>query len=107
MRIAEGGGETPEQKKQRARRLQHHATRARRLAASLGGYLDGEAKAAAERPAIWLGPYAEQTTAQLHGQAKTLRQMADALRADAARWDRAAEDLLHQAAADAKHPSRA
>ncbi|MFI0939250.1 hypothetical protein [Streptomyces sp. NPDC021020] len=96
--------ETPAQKKQRAADLRSCAARARTLASSLGGYLTTTVNQATANPPVWKGPYAEQTTATLTGEHKTLGEMAAGLLADAKRWVAEADRLDDEAA---KHPAKA
>ncbi|MEW1865144.1 hypothetical protein OG896_14075 [Streptomyces sp. NBC_00669] len=99
----EDPGETPEQLKQRATDLRDCARTARKLAGSMGPYLDnavGQAKAG-----IWHGPYATSTTSMLVARKTTLHRMASDLVADASRWETEAQALDDQAAAKKKQQS--
>ncbi|NUS11902.1 MAG: hypothetical protein HOY69_10965 [Streptomyces sp.] len=87
--------ETPEQMRRRADDLRECARTARRLAGTLGPYLD---KAVARAtPAIWTGPYATATSGMLGARKTTLHQMAAELTQDAGRWETEAHDLDDQA----------
>ncbi|MEV8569502.1 hypothetical protein AB0436_28625 [Streptomyces sp. NPDC051322] len=79
--------ETPQQKKERARKLRDCARRARGLAGALGPYLDKTLKQATASPPIWAGPYAESTTLTLGKRKGHLHDMAGDLLRDAARWE--------------------
>lgn len=96
----EDPGETPEQLTQRAGELRDCARTARRLAGSLGPYLDSAVGQATAR--IWQGPYATSTTAMLVSRKSTLHQMASDLTVDAGRWEAEARALDDQAAARKK-----
>jgi hypothetical protein len=98
----EGSAETPEQMRKRADDLRACARTARKLAGSLGPYLD---KAVAQAtPAIWTGPYAASTSRMLGARKSTLHRMAADLTRDAGRWEAEAHDLDDRAAkAKAKH----
>lgn len=93
--------ETPAQMRKRADDLRGCAGTARRLAGTLGPYLD---KAVAQAtPAIWTGPYATSTSGMLGARKQTLHQMAAELTRDAGRWEAEAHDLDDKATkADAK-----
>jgi hypothetical protein len=96
MRPDDIQGETPEQLKKRADDLRECARKARRIAGSLGPYLDGAVSQAT--PAIWTGPYAQTSTATLAGHKSALHQMASDLVHDAARWELESRNLEDQAA---------
>lgn len=87
----DGSAETPEQLKRRAADLRECARTARKVAGSLGPYLDGAVTSAA--PTIWTGPYATSTTGMLGARKSTLHQMASDLMRDAGRWDNEANTL--------------
>ncbi|NUS16449.1 MAG: hypothetical protein HOY69_34480 [Streptomyces sp.] len=100
---------------QRASNLREHARQARGLARTLAGYLDDVVFEAAPRPAagagdtaggpgqpIWTGPYADRCTAALDRRRTSLHSMAQALMADAGRWDGVANELDDQARAAAR-----
>lgn len=100
MRPDDESGETPEQLKKRAEDLRECARTARTLAGSLGLYLDKVVGQAT--PAIWKGPFADSSTAQLGARRNSLHSMASDLMADAARWETEARNLDDQAS-KAKH----
>lgn len=91
----DGSAETPEQLKKRAEDLRECARTARKVAGSLGPYLDAAVTSAA--PTIWTGPYATSTTGMLGARKSTLHQMASDLMRDAGRWDSEAHSLDDQA----------
>ncbi|MFE1293184.1 hypothetical protein [Streptomyces sp. NPDC058731] len=95
-RPADEQGETPAQLKKRAEDLRECARRARRIAGTLGPYLDNAVKQAT--PAIWKGPFAQRSTATLDARKGSLHSMAGDLMADAQRWETEARNLDDQAA---------
>ncbi|NUS16447.1 MAG: hypothetical protein HOY69_34470 [Streptomyces sp.] len=110
-----GYDDDPAKLKQRATTLRDQARQARTLARTLGGYLDDAVSKATPRPgmgaedlatgatpAIWTGPYADQCTQTLSRRQGTLRSMAEALMADANRWENTADKLDDQAKAKDK-----
>lgn len=91
----DGTAETPQQLRRRADDLRECARTARKLAGSLGPYLD---KAVAQAtPAIWTGPYATSTSGMLGARKSTLHRMAADLTQDAGRWETEAHNLDDQA----------
>jgi hypothetical protein len=89
---------TPEQLAERAGQLREAARRARELAGSLGGYIDGPVTTATEAdPAIWTGPFAEEAGGALMTQQSTMRRMADSLVSDASRWESEAQAMDDEA----------
>ncbi|WP_328538085.1 hypothetical protein [Streptomyces sp. NBC_00344] len=89
--------ETPQQMKQRATKLRDCARRARGLAGALGPYLDQTVNQATAAPPIWAGPYAESTTVTLAQRQRYLRDMADDLLKDVARWESEAGRIENEA----------
>ncbi|WP_405777275.1 hypothetical protein [Streptomyces sp. NBC_00859] len=89
--------ETPQQMKERARKLRDCARRARGLAGALGPYLDKTVNQATASPPIWNGPYAETTTLTLGQRQSHLRDMAGDLLKDVARWESEASRIEDEA----------
>ena len=81
--------ESPAALSGRAETLRACARRARTAAQAMGGYLDGEVKAATGSgdALIWIGPYATDTTGTLQQRQSALQRMATELLADAKRWE--------------------
>ncbi len=94
-----GDEETAGSLRERAERLRECAREARDLCAEMDPLLDAPVETARQdEPAVWRGPYAEHTTTRLGELRRTLREMAEALDADAGRWDSHADGLDDQAA---------
>ncbi|HEY3479341.1 MAG TPA: hypothetical protein VGL02_10640 [Streptomyces sp.] len=102
-----GQDETPAQKKERAGQLRTCATRARKIAAALGPYLDKTVGQATASPSIWTGPYATATTQMLVGHRGSLGTMASDLLADVTRWEAEANRLEDEATKDAAQQTTA
>ena len=95
------GVESPASMRRRAVKLRECAERARRIAASLGAFLD-PAVATATSEKLWKGPFAAQSTAALQADRGKLHAMAQDLLASAQDWLAEAQRLDEYAkAADA------
>jgi prophage DNA circulation protein len=90
--------ESPASMRRRAAALRDCAARAKRIAGSLGPYLDA-AVATATAEKLWQGPFAQQSTARLQAERGKLRAMAQDLVASAHAWQAEAQRLEDDAAA--------
>ncbi|MFJ3235144.1 hypothetical protein [Streptomyces sp. NPDC086787] len=95
-------GETPAQLRKRADDLRECARKARTLAGSLGPYLDSAVTSATQ--GIWMGPFAEASTATLRTRKARLGSMATDLMVDAKRWETEANHLDEQAKTQSDKP---
>lgn len=97
----EPGAESPEAMKKRAAALREAAGRAKTLAGPLGTHMDLPVKSATADD-VWHGPYAQESTARLQKDQKTVRGLAADLNATADAWIREAERLESEAASAPK-----